>query len=90
LKKDFNATLQSSEQNQYVLRLEPKGEAGGFSEILLAVNKSSFDIVWVSVSDAANNVTTLRFSNMRKGVGLKDSLFQVQIPSGADVVELGK
>jgi len=90
LKKDFNATLQSSDQNQYVLRLEPKGEAGGFSEILLAVNKASFDIVWVSVRDAANNVTTMRFSNMRKGVGLKDSLFQVQIPSGADVVELGK
>jgi len=90
LKKDFNATLQSSDQNQYVLRLEPKSEAGGFSEILLAVNKASFDIVWVSVRDAANNVTTMRFSNMRKGVGLKDSLFQVQIPSGADVVELGK
>src|SRR5215468_7781886 len=63
LKKDFNATLQSSDQNQYVLRLEPKGEAGGFSEILLAVNKASFDIVWVSVRDAANNVTTMRFSN---------------------------
>jgi outer membrane lipoprotein-sorting protein len=42
------------------------------------------------VHDAANNVTTLRFSNMRKGVGVKDALFQVEIPSGADVVELGK
>ena len=89
LKKDFNATLQSSDANLYVLRLEPKGEAGGFSEILLAVSKGSFDIARVSVHDAANNVTTLRFSNMRKGVGVKDSLFQVQIPSGADVVELG-
>jgi len=89
LKKDFNATLQSSDGNLYVLRLEPKGEAGGFSEILLAVNKGSFDIVRVSVHDAANNVTTLRFANMRKGVGVKDSLFQVQIPNGADVVELG-
>lgn len=90
LKKDFNATLKSAEDNNYVLRLEPKGEAGGFSEILLAVNKTSFDILWVSVRDAANNLTTLRFSGMRKGVGLKDSLFQVQIPNGADVVELGQ
>ncbi len=31
LKKDFNATLKASEDNQYVLRLEPKGEAGGFT-----------------------------------------------------------
>lgn len=90
LKKDFNATLKGSEENQHVLRLEPKGEAGGYSEILLGVSKGSSDIVWVSVRDAANNLTTLRFSNMRKGVGIKDSLFQVQIPKGADIVELGQ
>lgn len=90
LKKDFSATLKGSEENQHVLRLEPKGEAGGYSEILLGVSKSSSDIVWVSVRDAANNLTTLRFSNMRKGVGIKDSLFQLQIPKGADIVELGQ
>src|SRR5215203_2690665 len=87
LKKDFNATLKSSDESQNVLRLEPKGEAGGYNEILLGVSKSSSDILWVSVRDAANNLTTLRFSGMRKGVGIKDSLFQVQIPNGADVVE---
>lgn len=90
LKKDFNATLKASEANQNILRLEPKGEAGGYSEILLGVSKATSDIQWVSVRDAANNVTILRFANMRKGIGLKDSLFQVQIPKGADVVELGQ
>ena len=90
LKKEFNATLKSTDENSYVLRLEPKGEAGGFSEILLAVNKSTSDILWVSVRDAAANLTTIRFSGMRKGVALNDSLFQVQIPKGADVVELGQ
>jgi outer membrane lipoprotein carrier protein len=90
LKKDFDATLKGSEETQHILRLEPKGEAGGYNEILLGVSKASSDILWVSVRDAANNLTTLRFSNMRKGVGLKDSLFQVQIPKGADVVELGQ
>jgi outer membrane lipoprotein carrier protein len=90
LKKDFNATLKASEANQNILRLEPKGEAGGYSEILLGVSKATSDIQWVSVRDAANNLTTLRFANMRKGVGVKDSLFQVQIPKGADVVELGQ
>jgi outer membrane lipoprotein carrier protein len=90
LKKDFNATLKASEANQNILRLEPKGEAGGYTEILLGVSKATSDIQWVSVRDAANNLTTLRFANMRKGVGLKDSLFQVQVPKGADVVELGQ
>ena len=90
LKKDFNASVKASDESQNVLRLEPKGEAGGPNEILVGVSKSSSDILWVSVRDAANNLTTLRFSNMRKGVGIKDSLFQVQVPSGADVVELGQ
>jgi len=90
LKKDFNATLKLSEDNQYVLRLEPKGEAGGYGEILVGVSKATSDIVWLSVRDAVANLTSLRFSNMRKGVGLKESLFQVQIPKGADIVELGQ
>lgn len=90
LKKEFNATLVATEDAQYVLRLEPKGEAGGYSEILLGVGKTSPDILWVSVRDAANNLTTLRFSAMRKGVGLTDDLFKVEIPHGADVVELGQ
>lgn len=90
LKKDFNATLKSSDDSQNILRLEPKGEAGGFGEILVGVSKSSSDIVWVSVRDAAGNLTTLRFSAMRKGVGVTDSLFQVKVPNGADIVELGQ
>jgi outer membrane lipoprotein carrier protein len=90
LKKDFNATLKASDANQDVVRLEPKGEAGGYSEILLGVSKKGADILWVSVRDAAGNLTTLRFTGMRKGVGISDSLFQVKIPDGADIVELGQ
>ena len=90
LKKDFNTTLKASEESQNVLRLEPTGEAGGQNEIIIGNCKATSDILWVSVRDAASNLTTLRFSAMRKGVGIKDSLFQVQIPNGADIVELGQ
>jgi outer membrane lipoprotein carrier protein len=90
LKKDFTPTLKASENGQSILRLEPKGEAGGFSEILLGVSRSSADILWVSIRDAANNLTSLRFANMKKGVGLQDSLFQIKIPDGVDIVELGQ
>ncbi|MGZ8496237.1 MAG: LolA family protein [Candidatus Binatia bacterium] len=90
LKKDFNATVKASDESPNVLRLEPKGEAGGQNEILIGASKATSDILWISVRDAASNLTTLRFSAMRKGVGIKDSLFQVQIPNGADVVELGQ
>ena len=90
LKKDFNATLKGIEESQYVLFLEPKGELGGFSEVLVGVGRKTSDIDWVSVRDAAANVTTIRFSAMRKGVGVEESLFRFQVPDGVDVVELGQ
>jgi outer membrane lipoprotein carrier protein len=90
LKKDFNAALKGVEENDYVLRLEPNGELGGFSEVLVGVNRSTSDIDWISVRDAAANVTTIRFSGMRKGVGVEESLFLFQVPDGVDIVELGQ
>jgi len=90
LKRDFNATLKGIEANQYVLLLEPKGESGGFSEVLVGVSRATSDLLWVSVRDAVNNLTTIRLSDMRKGVGVKESLFQFEIPEGADLVELGQ
>ena len=90
LKKEFSATLKGIEENQYVLHLEPKGELGGFSEVLVGVGRSTSDIDWVSVRDAAANVTTIRFSAMRKGVGVQESLFRFQVPDGVDIVELGQ
>jgi outer membrane lipoprotein carrier protein len=90
LKKDFTATLKATEDNQHVIRLEPRGEFGGFSEVLVGVDRNSSDIDWISVRDAAANLTTIRFSDMRKGVGVQESLFHFQVPDGADIVELGQ
>jgi outer membrane lipoprotein carrier protein len=90
LKKDFNVSLKATEDSQHILHLESKGDAGGYSDILMGVSKATSDILWVSVRDGAGNLTTIRFSNMRKGTGVKDSLFQLQIPEGADIVELGQ
>jgi outer membrane lipoprotein carrier protein len=90
LKKDFNATLKSSDENQHVLSLEPKGDWGGFSEVLVGVSRTTSDILWVSIRDAASNVTSIRFSGMRKGVGVQESLFRFLVPDGVDVVELGQ
>jgi outer membrane lipoprotein carrier protein len=90
LKKDFKATLKAAEEKQFVLRLEPKADAGGYSDIQMGVDKNTADILWLSIRDGAGNLTTLRFAEMRKGVGVQDSLFQLKIPKGADVVELSQ
>lgn len=89
LKKDFTLRLKGVEQGHYVLQLHPKDESGRIGEIFLGVEREAFDIVWARIRDAAGNVTTIRFSRIQKGIGLKDSLFRLQVPDGVDVVELG-
>lgn len=89
LRRDFKATLQGTEEAHYVLQLEPKKESGGLGRILLGIDRRKFDILWARIEDAVGNLTTVRFSDMRKGVGVQDSLFGLQIPKGVDVVELG-
>lgn len=89
LKRDFRVSLMGMEGENYLLQLGPKGELGGVGEIILAIDRERFDISWARIRDAAGNVTTIRFANMRRGTGLKDSLFRLQLPEGIDVVELG-
>ena len=89
LQRDFKVGLKGLEQGDYVLRLEPKRELGGFGEILMGIDPEAFNIHWSRIRDAAGNVTTIRFSNMRKGTGLQDSLFRLELPEGVDVIELG-
>lgn len=89
LRKDFKATLQRAEEKHHVLQLEPKNNSEGLGKIFLGVDRQTFDILWARIEDAVGNVTTVRFSGMRKGVGVEDSLFRLQIPKGVDVVEFG-
>lgn len=89
LKKDFRVTLKGPEKENYVLDLAPKGGVEGADEILLGVDRQAFGILWARIRDAAGNVTTVHFSNIKKAVGLKDSLFRPNIPEGVEVMELG-
>lgn len=90
LKRDFKVSLKGMEEERYILQLSPKGEMGGVGEIVLGIDRPTFDIAWSRIRDAAGNVTTIRFSNMRHGMGLKDALFHLRVPDGVDVVELGR
>ena len=89
LKRDFKVTLKGLEGDHYVVQLGAKGGSGGVDEVLLGVDRQSYGIGWARIRDPAGNVTTVRFSNMRRGVGLNDSLFRLQVPESADVVEMG-
>ena len=44
---------------------------------------------WVQNEDVVVNVTTFRFSEMQRGMGLKDSFFRLEVPDEVEIVEIG-
>jgi len=88
LKRDFNATSKGVEGGLYVLQLAPKSGKSA-DEVTLGVDRQNYQINWARIKDGAGNLTTVHFSNIRRGVGVNDSVFRVDIPKGADVVDVG-
>ena len=88
LKRDFKATSKGVEGNLYVVQLAPK-DGKGVDEVTLGVDRQNYQINWARIRDPAGNLTTVHFSNIRRGVGVGDSVFRVDIPKGVDVVDVG-
>ena len=88
LKRDFKTTSKGVEGNLYVLQLGPK-DGKGVDEVTLGVDRQNYQITWARIRDGAGNLTTVHFSSIRRGVGVNDSVFRVQVPEGADVVDVG-
>jgi outer membrane lipoprotein carrier protein len=88
LKRDFKATSKGVEGNLYVVQLAPK-DGKGVDEVTLGVDQQNYQINWARIRDPAGNLTTVHFSNIRRGVGVSDSVFRADIPKGVDVVDVG-
>ena len=89
LKKDFRGTVASSRDGATVLDLTSRDGREDLGKLSLGVDGKNLDIRWARIEDAVGNVTTVRFQGMERNVGLKDSLFRLQIPKEVDVLELG-
>jgi outer membrane lipoprotein carrier protein len=85
IRRDFNATVAASTPSDSLLRvmLLPKG---GGDRIEIGVDPSTYALMAVKVADALGNTTSIRFSEVRTNLSLADSLFNFQVPPGADVV----
>ncbi len=85
LRRDFNVSLPARASSDPLLRviLTPKG---GGDRIEMGLNPSSYDLMAAKVTDALENTTSIRFSAVRTNVQLADSIFNFEVPPGADVV----
>ncbi|MGH7821559.1 MAG: LolA family protein, partial [Candidatus Binatia bacterium] len=87
LRRDFTPSpLPSASKDVFRLKLVPKQDSE-IGTLVLDVDSTSYDIAAAEVTDPLGNVTSLVFSNMKRGVGLADSLFTFAAPPGTDIIE---
>jgi len=63
--------------------LTPKG---GGEPIELGIDRKTFNIVTLAVTDALGNRTEFEFSAVERNLALESSLFAFTVPAGADIV----
>lgn len=86
LRDDFDVMVETGDGGALRLRLKPRGDAD-LGTLVLSVDPASYDIIGAEVTDPIGNVTKLRFSDLRRNVGLTDDAFRFEVPPGVDVVE---
>jgi outer membrane lipoprotein carrier protein len=74
-KKDFTATLLSSTGTNYQVQLIPVDKRKNFKQLTLYINKSTNIVSKASITDKANTVTEISFSNISLNSTLTDSQF---------------
>ncbi len=89
LDRDFLPELVEAGEQEYRLKLSPKTPAAGVRQLHLTVDRDHHDFREVLIEDGSGNRWTFRFENVRRGELLEPSLFKLEVPQGADIVEFG-
>lgn len=71
-----------------VLNLTPRGEGSLIKSLRLWVDPSEWLVRTAEVTDVNGKVTTYTVSDIKLNPGLSDSRFVLQIPEGAEVVDM--
>jgi outer membrane lipoprotein carrier protein len=80
-------TPASGGDGAYRLRLVPRGEAGGLSEVTLVLKPETFAISGAEILDEAGNRTTYVLGSVRRNGRLPDGIFAFEPPPGTEIVD---
>ncbi len=89
---DYTATVRGRERSGnaecIVLWLIPRGEGSLMTSLRLWVDPSEWLVRMAEFTDVNGKVTTYTVSDIKLNPGLSDSRFTLQIPEGAEVVDM--
>jgi len=89
VKEAFTVSFAKPEdENHYTLKLVPHQKQLDLSEILLNIDKQSFDIQSVDSINAYGDETRITFSDLTFEPNMDPALFHFKPPAGADIVKL--
>ncbi|HTY60043.1 MAG TPA: outer-membrane lipoprotein carrier protein LolA, partial [Bacteroidota bacterium] len=71
-----------------VLNLSPRGEGSLVASLRLYVDESEWLVRMAEITDVNGKITTYTLSDIKLNPGLSDSRFVMQIPEGAEVVDM--
>jgi outer membrane lipoprotein-sorting protein len=69
------------------LLLKPKSPLGNVTSISINLSGDDFPIKSFTIRDGRSNVIEIVLKDIRTNTGLKDSLFEFQLPKGVNVYE---
>ena len=87
IRKSFTITMQKAENEAYYrLRLVPKKKSADLADVILSVEKSTFQVDQVLTHNAYGDETQITLSDYQFNLNPDESLFTFEIPEGVDVV----
>jgi outer membrane lipoprotein carrier protein len=87
LSEDFDVSVESADADAIRLALRPRKGEGELGRLQITVDAHTYDIVAAEIVDPVGNTTRLRFSALRRNVGLNDAEFHFDVPPGVDVID---
>lgn len=88
VEQTFDVSLEQETGSDYRLKLVPREKQYDLSAIYLVVGKQNLDIKEVVSENVYGDISRISFDNLTFYPELNDSLFNFEIPAGADIVQM--
>ena len=86
IRNDFDITM--PEKN--ALQLIPRKKIGHVKTVIMETSKKGFPINMFTILDTYGNIIMIELKEIKTNPGLKDELFDFQIPEGAEVFDMSQ
>jgi outer membrane lipoprotein carrier protein len=86
LTRDFEPSLGKEQPpGEWRLTLRPKTPQPDYTEITLAVDRTTLRLLGLDILDDQGTIRKFRFTNLRENRGVPDSAFAFKVPPGVEV-----